>query len=79
MTDWHFRKSYRSSDHCFATQGRRQGGLRGLQPPTPPKKKEKKRERLERKKERGKKKEKRGIKRERKLNQSFQEHVVMGL
>ena len=39
----------------------------------PKKKREKKRERGERKEE------KKGIKRERKLNQSFQEHVVIGL
>ena len=39
---------------------------------------QKRRERRERKRE-GKKKEKRGIKRERKLNQSFQEQVFMGL
>ena len=51
----------------FVRQGCRQGGgLRGLQPP--PTKKERKRE-----------KKKRGIKGERKLNQSFQEHVVMDL
>ena len=49
------------------------GGLRGLQPPPHQKKKR------ERGKEERKKKEKRGIKRERKLNQSFQEHVVMGI
>ena len=50
------------------------GGLRGLQPPPQKKKKEG----GERKRER-KKKEKIGIKRERKLNQSFQDHAVMGL
>ena len=57
--------------------GRGRGGLRGLQPPPLTKKKEK-RKRGEEERER-KKKEKRGIKRERKLNQSFQEHVVTGL
>ena len=44
----------------------------------PPPQKRKRRERGERKRER-KKKEKRGFKRGRKLNQSFQEHVFMGL
>ena len=51
------------------------GGLRGLQPHTPTKKKEKR----ERGEEGEKKKEKRGMKRERKLNESFQEQVVVGL
>ena len=49
--------------------------MRGLQPPLTKKRKQKKRERGRERK----KKEKRGIKRERKLNLSFQEHVVMGL
>ena len=46
----------------------------------PPKKKEKRRERGERKREKKREeREKIPIKRERKLNQSFQEHVVMVL
>ena len=49
--------------------------MRGCSP-SPPKKKEKREG--ERKGEK-KKKKKTGIKRERKLNQSFQEHVFMGL
>ena len=57
-------------------QVHRQGGLKGLQPPPLPKKREGKGGEEERER---KKKEKRGIKGERKLNQSFQEHVVMGL
>ena len=57
----------------FRGVGRR--GLKGLLPPPPH---QKKRERGERKRER-KKKEKRGFKTKRKLNQSFQEHVVIGL
>ena len=47
-------------------------------PYPPPRKKKERRERGEGKRER-KKKEKTGFKRERKLNQSFQEHVVIGL
>ena len=67
----------KSSDKTEATQGCRQGGaLRGLQPP--PHQKKNKEERGERKRER-KKKEKREFKRGKKLNQSFQEHVFMGL
>ena len=62
-------------DERVQQQGRRQGGLRGLQPPLTKKKRE---EKEGRRRER-KKKEKREIKRERKLNQSFQEHVFMGL
>ena len=59
----------------WPAQGCRQGGAKGAAaPPT----KKKRREKRERKRER-KKKEKIGIKRERKLNQSFQEHVFMGL
>ena len=65
--DYHKKKQYQR-------QGRRQGGAKGLQPLPHQKKR---RERGERKGER-KKKEKRGIKREGKLNQSFQEQVVMG-
>ena len=55
-------------------QGRRKGGLRGLQPPPNQKKREERGEE-ERKKEKGE----RGIKRERKLKLSFPEYVVMGL
>ena len=65
-----------------AFQGRKQGGAKGAAAPSPHQKKgrEEKRERgEEERKKRGKKKEKRGIKRERKLYQSFQEHVAMGL
>ena len=52
-----------------------QGGLRGPQPPSTKKKKERERREDERKK-----KEKEKINQgERKLNQSFQEHVFMGL
>ena len=51
-------------------QGCRQGGAEGA----------KKKGREEgRGREKEKKKEKRGIRRERKMNQSFQEHVVIGL
>ena len=53
------------------------GGAKGAAAP-PLTKKKKRRERGERKRER-KKKEKRGFKRGRKLNQSFQDHVFMGL
>ena len=52
--------------------GRRQEGWGGCSPPL------KKKKRGERKTE-WEKKVKRGIKRDRKLNQSFQEHVVIGL
>ena len=51
-------------------------GAEGAAAP-PPKTKKEKRKRGE--EERKKKKDKRGIKRERKLNQSFQRHVFLGL
>ena len=66
---------YHGVSWCTTAGAQAGGGLRGCRPPP---KKKKKRERGERKRER-KKKEKRGIKRERKLKQSFQEHVFMGL
>ena len=53
-------------------------GRGGQPPPSHQKKKEKRREGRGKEREK-KKKEKRGTKRERKLNQSFQEHAVMGL
>ena len=55
----------------------RGGGLRGCFSPPPTKKRKREEKRGERKRE--KNEEKRGTKRERKLNQSFQEHAVMGL
>ena len=65
-----------SQSNCYASHSllwfteAQAGGLRGLQPlPT-----KKKREKTEIKEN-----EKRGFKRERKLNQSFQEHVVISL
>ena len=53
-------------------------GAKGAAAPPPPQPTKKRREGGERKRGR-KKKEKRGFKRRRKLNQSFHEHVFMGL
>ena len=71
--NWKFYIKFNISSHAKTQPGRRQGGL---QPP--PTKKERREERG-REEERKKKKEKSRIKRERKLNKSFQEHVVIGL
>ena len=48
-------------------QGRRQGGLRGLQPPTPQEKREGKKEKADKKRRDG----------EQRMNQSFQGYVVI--
>ena len=69
--------SFYSSLSIFLRGVGRGGGAEGAAAPQPPKKK--RREGKGREKERKLERRERGIKKESKLNQSFQEHVVMGL
>ena len=64
------------NSNSFESRGVGREGAKGAAPPPPlpPKKREERGEKRDRKK-----KENRGVIRERKLNQSFQEHVFMGL